>query len=815
MTRLRGATLWVVLAPLFAVGVNGLLASPVRAQTRGARTFDLSIPSQGMDEALLTLALQTRHSLGGDVRACRGRAAVLRGRMSLSDALSRLLDGSGCAYAIHTDGAILIRRTPSSTSRPASSRSSPRAVAESDVATQLSDIVVTVERRAETPEEVATALTAIAGSRFERSGATDMTGVASLTAGMTVTNLGSGRNKILLRGMSDGAFTGLTQSTVALYLNQIPITYSAPDPDLKLVDIDRVEVLRGPQGTLYGTGSIGGVIRTLTRQPDVSETYGDISLTRSETHSGGPNSDYSAMVNLPLPGGRAALRAVAYEEAFDGYINDVGLNLPRVNQGSRRGGRLALSVLAAQDWSLGAGVLHQSIDTEDTHYVIRGLGSNRRANLVREPHKNDFDTAYVTIDGQGDWGRFNASIGYVRHDFRSRYDASTALSRFGSRGLIGALDEDKDIDLLTGEVSWASPNAERVRWLVGAFLSTSDMRTQTTVSVLRPTVVQAYAEQRSDQLEEGALFGEISYSPASRLTLTAGLRYYDARYRVASRVMQGSYERAFSGTGDSSGFSPKLAAAWRWTDDWNLYAEVTQGHRAGGFNTAGPAGQRFTEAVGMPGREYSPDTLWNYEAGAKGFLWNDRMRVRIAVFRTRWNDIQSDQFLPSGLTYAVNVGDGANTGLEIETTWRPTAGLEIHTNALFADPEITRPSPSFNSRGDAGLPGVPAVSANLLASYRRSLPWGLNLEADGTLAYVGASNLTFDAERRSRMGGYMTGRISLGVRSLGWSATAFVDNPFDIQANTFSFGDPFRLPEGSAVTPLRPRTVGLKLTWSP
>ena len=810
LTRRRHAASWTVLTVVAALGLSGLLGTPVLAQTRESDTFTLNLPSQRMDEALLGLALQTRRSLGGDIRACRGPAPAIRGRMSLGVALNRLLAGSGCVYVIREDGAILVRRAP----RPAPRPASPSATADREVATQVSDIVVTAERRAETPEEVATALTAIAASRFEHGGVTDMTGVAALTAGMTVTNLGSGRNKILLRGMSDGAFTGLTQSTVALYLNQIPITYSAPDPDLKLVDIDRIELLRGPQGTLFGAGSIGGVIRTMTRQPDFSGVYGDISLTRSETRSGGPNSDYSAMLNLPLMNGRAALRAVAYEESFDGYINDVGLNLPRVNQGSRRGGRVALAVRLAEEWNLGAGLLHQSIDTEDTHYVIRGLGRFRRVNLVREPHQNDFDTAYVTLDGQGDWGRLDASLGFVRHDFRSRYDASTALSQFGSRGLIGALDEDKDIDLLALEASWASPASARVRWLVGAFLSASDMDTRTTVSALRPAVVQAYGEDRSDQLEEGALFGEVAFDPTARLTLTAGLRYYDARYRVASQMTQGPDQRTFSGAGATSGFSPRLAAAWRWTQDWNVYAEITQGHRSGGFNTAGPAGQQFTEAVGMPGREYRPDTLWNYEAGAKGFLWNDRMRIRVAVFHARWNNIQSDQFLPSGLTYAVNVGDGANKGLEIETTWRPIAGLEIHTNALFADPEITRPSPAFNSRGDAGLPGVPAVSANLLASYHRGLWRDLELEADASIAYVGPSHLTFDAERRSRMGGYTTGRVSLGVRGPAWSATAFVDNPFDTEANTFSFGDPFRLPEGLAVTPLRPRTVGLTLSWS-
>lgn len=796
----------------------GAARSPALAQTRASsETFNLNIPKQRADEALLTLALQTRRSLGGDIRACRGAAPALRGVMSVSGALDRLLAGSGCAGSVRADGSILIRRARVAPppARPGRASSASASITDEAPATQLSDIVVTVERRPETPEEVAAALTAIPGLQLEHGGAADMIGVASLTAGMTVTNLGSGRNKILLRGMSDGAFTGLTQSTVALYLNQIPITYSAPDPDLKLIDIDRIEVLRGPQGTLYGTGPIGGVIRTITRQPDLGSFYGEVSLTRSETRSGGPNSDYSAMLNLPIPGGQAAIRAVAYEEHFSGYINDVALNLPRVNEGARRGGRIALAARLAPEWNLGLGLVHQSIETEDTHYVIRGLGRFRRANLVREPHENDFDAAYVTLGGQGEWGRLDASVGYVRHDFQSRFDASPALLKFGSRQLIGALDEDKGIALLTGELTLASPRGRDFRWLAGAFLSTSDTRTGTTVSALRPIPGVAYTERRSDRLEEIAVFGEVTQDLTSRLSLTAGARYYDASYGVGSRMVQGAVERLFSGAGRTNGLSPKLALAYRLDDRWNLYAQISRGHRAGGFNTAGPAGQRFTNAVGMPGREYGGDTLWNYEGGAKGFLWNGALRARIAVFMARWRNIQSDQFLPSGLAYAVNVGDGANKGLEIETTWRPTSGVEIRTNALFADPEITRPSAVFNSRGDAGLPGVPAISANIAASYHRPLRSGLELVADGHLAYVGASRLTFDAERRSRMGDYVTGRVSLGVEASWWSATAFVDNPFDTEANTFAFGDPFRLPEGLAMTPLRPRTIGLTLNWRP
>ncbi len=126
-------------------------------------------------------------------------------------------------------------------------------------------------------------MTAVTGDRIGRSGVTGMQGLDSLVSGMTVTNLGPGRNKILLRGISDGVFTGLTQSTVGLYLDLTPITYSAPDPDLKLIDIDRVEVLRGPQGTLYGTGPIGGVVRIVTRRPELGREDLAVALTRSHT----------------------------------------------------------------------------------------------------------------------------------------------------------------------------------------------------------------------------------------------------------------------------------------------------------------------------------------------------------------------------------------------------------------------------------------------------------------------------------------------------------------------------------------------------
>lgn len=633
-----------------------------------ARDQTFHIPAQRVEDALLDLALQSRRSLGGDLHQCRGSSPALSGAMSLNTALTRILAGSGCTHVIRSDGAIFIRRaaTPLVPMRPASPPSAPvpaPAPVELGEETRVSEIVVTAPRHPDTPQHVPAAVAALTGFEINRAGVIDLNDIAALTAGMTVTNLGSGRNKILLRGMSDGAFTGLTQSTVALYLDRIPITYNAPDPDLKLIDIDRVELVRGPQGTLYGTGPIGGVVRIVTRPPDFIREALNVSLGQSRTHGGDLNSDYSATANLPLFNGVMAVRGSLYKEAFGGYVNDVSLNLQRVNDGGRQGGRLAVAANVAPGWITTASWVRQIIETEDTHYVFRTLGGLRRANLVREPHRNAFNEIYGSVEGQGDWGRFEASIGQIRHQFNSRYDASSGLWRFGSLSRLGALDEDKGIDLTVAEATLSSPDTGRLRWLMGAFVSHGETLTQTSMLALRPFTYSVYEEARIDNLDEAAVFGEMSYDLTDALTLTAGARYFRYDYTTDSDVSQYGTHRLFQGEGRNEGLSPKIALAWRVNDRIDVYGQISQGHRTGGFNTAGPLYLVFTGGVGRPEHDYGPDSLWNYEAGTKANLWDGHVRARIAIFLARWRNIQSDQFLPSGLAYAVNVGDGENQGL--------------------------------------------------------------------------------------------------------------------------------------------------------
>lgn len=794
-------------------GFLTLLLAAAPALASSSRSFSVNIAVQPVQGALLDLAVQAGVSLGGDLASCRGTSPRLTGSMRLDAALGRVLSDSNCIYQIRPDGAVIIRRAMrAATAPPALAASAPARL--NTISPMLSDVIVTAGRSSESPQTTPTALTAFTGQQIIDSGAVGATDLSALVAGMTVTNLGSGRNKILLRGMSDGAFTGQTQSTVGLYLNRVPLTYSAPDPDLKLIDINRVEVMRGPQGVLYGTGPIGGVLRIVPEAPDTEKRLLTLSAGYADTQGGDPSGETAIIGNLPVFNGRGAVRLAGYDEKTGGYIDDEALNLRRVNNGRRSGGRLSYIFNLSPEWTLSGGGVGQQIKTEDTHYIYRTVNGARRENLVREPHENTFGMGYARVVGNGDWGRLEATAARVSHAFVSRYDASTGLKFFGSNARIGALDDHRDIDLDVVDIAYTSPRGQRLRWLTGLFWSDTAIDSSVDLTALWPTLRPVYNEQRRDRQNEFAAFAQATYDLTDDLSLIVGGRYYVFDYETASLVRQGGDERPFDGRGRTSGFSPKLALSWRPDDNWSFYGQISQGHRASGFNTAGPINDHFTNTIVKPLRAYGGDSLWNYELGAKGVMQDGRIQMRAALFYADWRNLQSDQFLPSGLSYTVNVGDGANTGLEIEANWRPTENLEIRSNALLTDPRVIRSNPMFKSRGNAGLPGVPAVSTNIAIGWRRPMTDQVVLIADGSVAYVGPSRLTFDAAKRHKMGDYVTARASIGLEMGRWRASAYVTNPFNTSANTFAFGDPFRLPEALTTTPLRPRTIGLNLTWT-
>ena len=790
------------MAAASGVALAWLAAGAAQAETRA-----FQLPAEPLEAALIRFAVQGSVSVGGlPARGCAGRSHPVAGTMAPAQALAALLP-PGCGFETLDARSFRIVGRPvaaAPAATPPAARRSPTDVA---VQPRLEELVVTAEKRPEFLTRSASAVSVLSAADVDALGGKSFDEVSAQVVGVSVTNLGSGRDKIFVRGLSDGSFTGKTQSTVGLYLDEVPITYNAPDPDLRLADIDRVEVLRGPQGTLYGSGSMGGIVRIVTAKPDVAAFAGAVSAEGMLTQHGAPSSGLEAMANLPLPGGRAAVRAVAYSDERGGYIDNPVLGLRDVNYSRRSGGRFAALALLPGGWTVEAGLAHQSIATADSQYTQGFDGPLTRDAFVREPHDNDFSEVSGTASRIGGAADIKISTAFIDHALGTRYDATGAFRAAGGSRTGGAFDEDKHIKLWATEALFASNSPGPLRWLAGAFVSYTDEMDQALLVGVRPPEPPRTIYRRRDELTETALYGELAYDLSPRLTATVGGRWFMTRvttraadFQLAADPLAPIHERL-----TDTGLAPKVRLSFAATPDVVVYAQVQEGYRAGGFNIPAAAGGGAPETVAA---QFRPDHLWNYEIGAGLPLFDHTLVLRGAVFHADWRGLQTDQRLASGLPMTVNIGDGSNTGVEAEATWRPDQRLQVRANLLLDTPQITRAADVFPARRDIGLPGVPGAMGAVDVRYR----WRLgrfDAETSAQVAYVGRSYLTFDGGSGNAMGGYASSRIAGALGTGAWRVTAYVDNVADERGNTFAFGNPFSRARATQATPLRPRTVGL------
>ncbi|HTK34719.1 MAG TPA: TonB-dependent receptor [Caulobacteraceae bacterium] len=772
-----------------------------------------SIPAQPLNQALVAFGRQAGVSVGlRDLQRCGGRSQAISGSYTPAAALAQLLAGTRCDFvaldahafrvAPRAEAEVVERKNPPAT--PEIVPSPPEL---------LLDVVVTTNRRpsliSRTPASVSVASADFLGAGRSES----LEELAPEFAGVTVTNLGPGRDKVLVRGLSDGAFTGRTQSTVGLYLDDVPITYNTPDPDLRLVDVERVELMRGPQGPLYGVGSMGGIVRIVTKKPDVERPALGLAVGAATTQSGAPSYSIDAMLNaLPIPG-RVALRGVAYTEVQGGYVDDTALSINNANRTRRTGARLAAVGVISPDWQVTVGATRQALRSDDSQYVEGGTGALARNGQVREPHQSDFTQAYVTVDGSTPVGQLRLSGALLDHAFSARSDASAGLALFGSLSTIGTYDQYNRINLAVAEAVLTSRSGRRLEWLAGVFASHTRESLYLNLSDVRapPPVRPLYLEDRHDRLSELAVYGEASYALSRTLSFSAGLRASHTWQHTDSLRHQGVIPLSFTGAMDSANVAPKAVLSWQASPAKLFYIQAAQGYRTGGFNTTGRINQQFnaTATGNQPNRQFRPDHLWSFEAGAKLALDERRLELRAAAFYTDWRDVQSDQLLPSGLPYTANVGRAVNTGFEGEGAFKVDHALTLRLNFLLAGPQLTQRDPTYPARPNASLPAVPRYSAALIGDWRRDVAPGVQALLYGRLSYVGASILTFQDQASSTMGNYLAARLSAGVQTARWRLTAYVDNPANTVGDTFAFGDPFTQGRVSQSTPLRPRTVGL------
>lgn len=756
------------------------------------------IEPQAYSEALLDIAQQANVTLIG-AASCSGQSSVrLSGTMTLEQALTETLAGARCTWRLIAPGAVEISPVP----RVEPPRPEPPVT--------VADVLVTATKRIRNARELAVAITTIPREGLEATGASDAGEAASQFAGVLVTNLGPGRNKLLLRGLSDGAHTGRTRSTVATYLDDVPVNYNAPDPDLRLVDVERIEVARGPQGALFGAGSLSGVYRIVTRKPDLGDFSSELRATGAITRGGAPSGAVEGHVNIPLSSLGLGIRLAAYEEVQGGYLDDVIRQQSNVDQTERRGGRVMIAFRPNDAWSVTLTAAGQHLRSRDTHYTAPGLGL-RRAVRIREPHVNDIELLTATIRRSWGWGDLVSSTGAIQHRYSSVYNSTATKRLYTVTGDTSAYFESTQTRMLVQDIFMTSRGAGRLEWLAGLYGSYTAVKSPTefSVQVPRAPLIPVYSDDRRDRVRELAAYGEASYRLTPDITLAAGARAFSIHTRTKSDVVSENFApRAIARTVDFQSISPKLSLQWTFHRGDLAYAVVSEGYRSGGVNSGGAvplAAQRAT---------FRPDRLINFEAGLKLEDLYRGLSLNSAVFYDIWKDIQTDQFRPSGIPYTINAGDARVLGVETEMALR-RGGFTAQVNGRIASVRTSNGNADFTARLVNGLPGAPALSGGALLSYEHSIAGDWTVRVVGQATYVGPSRVTFDASQ-ARTGGFIRTKLSAevygAVAGLPVGLQVFVLNPLDSFSDTFAFGNPFNPDQARQITPQRPVTVGVTLS---
>ncbi|ATY34372.1 TonB-dependent receptor [Sphingomonas psychrotolerans] len=784
-----------------------MVASPALAQERAA---DIAIAASRLDVAIKLLSRQTGASIGfREPGLASAQLRPVRGRFTAGQALERMLQGNALRARRVAPGTYLVERV---TKAPAAARPRPPRPRQpaAEPAPAPEEIVVTATKRDIPLGSYPGGVQIVDGETLSAAeSARGTEAIEARIASVASTHLGPGRNKLFIRGIADSSFVGPTQSTVGQYWGNSRITYSAPDPNLRLYDVRSVEVLEGPQGTLYGAGSLGGVVRVVPRSPDLGTFEGSAWGGVLAVQHGKPGVDGGAILNLPLKQDVIGFRALAFGSVEGGYIDDVGRGIDDINRVRTFGGRAALRVDPGDDWIVDLNAVGQRIDGDDSQYAERNIGELDRASAIAQPFRNDY--WLVDLVTRRNWGslELTSSLGYAGQYVFERFEgpelADTKDLAVGpAAGAANtAYSQANRISMVTGEVRLARRGVNGTGWLLAASLLHNRAQTNRRMEA---TPFDTALTGVNNQVDEATLYGEATVEPRDRFTLTLGGRLTHARLSGSSEdvadVVAYRIDPGARASRSETRFLPSIATAYRVADGLTLFARYQQGFRPGGIAIRREFVQRF-----------AGDRVSTVEAG--GRYRSPALDVAVSVSATRWTDIQADLIDGFGFPTTANAGDGRVLSIGMVSRWRPIAGLEFDA-ALYLNGSkvterafVTLPAEESLTAQIERLPNVADASGRIGMAWTRSLGDDLELTANGYARYVGKSTLGIGPILGRLQGDYLDTGVEVRVGEGRRGISVAVTNLLDARGNRFALGSPFLIRDRDQTTPLRPRSVRL------
>ncbi|GGD33361.1 TonB-dependent receptor [Pseudoxanthomonas indica] len=729
--------------------------------------------------------------------------------------------------------------------------------------TEFKAVIVTANKRPEDVRNVASSISVVSDEQLENINAGQLTDYANYVPGLQAASDGTpGQTRVSLRGiapLSSGA-------TVGTYIDETPVgssgLYQAATIlmlDLLPYDIDHLEVLRGPQGTLYGAGSMGGLLKYVTRAPDPSSTEFRIGGGVSSVSHGENGSNVRFGANVPLIDDKLAVRVSYARNNLPGYIDNPVNGEEDINDATQTSARAAL-LYQGDAFTLKLTALQQKIDSDNNATVsidpatYQPIGGDLTHYVyVDSPFKKDVDYYAATLDWDLGWGDFTSATGYSKIDTMRRQDTTIDYGNVGAayfgldRGS-SYFDTTLDFKQLTQEFRLASKSGGKLEWLVGTFYSKEEGNNRQFAALNQmdgtpfpPPYDAAVSDLATLALptdfKEIAVFANASWQFTDRFKLGAGVRYAENDQNFVQDVTSGIL-LPIARTPNSSSenvFTWSLTPQFQISKDTLLYAKVATGYQPGGPNVKLP---------GVPDQVDS-STLISYEAGLKTMFADNRVQFDLSVFRLDWEDIQVAASF-GGNTGLVNGGTARSQGIEFSSLFRPTTNLQLGFNAAYIDAELSDNFPTMvipqgpyivelttGLSGDS-MPYTPKLQYSLTADYFFPLgksDWEGHIGGgyrwiDDRVNTTTQVQDILDAESGGlldrtvtaplRMDSYHSLDLYAGVENAHWSIRAYVKNATDERAYTTITDHPDQV-TGEMVelvaAPIQPRTFGLEFDY--
>jgi iron complex outermembrane receptor protein len=702
---------------------------------------------------------------------------------------------------------------------------------------RVEEIVVTASKTGESVRDIAGSVSALTGEALSAMGAESAEDYLTRIPGVVFNAAAPGASTVTIRGIATTNGVDQGQGTTGIYINDVPLTdpyFSTGTPDIDTFDVEHVEVFRGPQGTLFGSASLGGAVNFVTRRPDLTRGEAAAQLTQSSTRHGDINSAYKLMLNLPVVEDRFAVRAVAALRRDSGYLDNIGTVRSEANESRVAGGRMMADWVPRTGTRISWFTLWQETQIDDGFYRIPELGDFMRSTATDEEQSSDVTLHGLRLDQDFGFAALTALASYHKKTQEGRPDFT---ARFGD-ALFGGLSGPVTIvtplesDGMTYEARLVSPRGSAFEWLVGAMYDKTQMQliergeARGAAGALEAGWGEVFGSgigalaapndlfHRSEvdfQGEEMALFGEAAYRLTDRFKLTLGGRLFETRTNFAARgtgflnlISEGSLDSSRQGDQKESGFNPKGALSYDFTDDMQVYALASKGFRFGGPNVLPPLSGFATPP------EFVSDALVNYELGVKTAWFDDTLILDATAFHIDWSDIQLRFLRPDGLFYADNAGKARVWGVEAALSWQVTANLGLQSNVTWLD---AKTRDDFNSgfgpivAAGARLPGAAEWQVANLLSYSFDLPGAPFVSVAHRYISQAPSSLQFDLSQ----GDYNLFDLRVGFSIDRFQLAIFAANITDEAGVTSATFVPQTAENRQYI--LRPRTVGLTLDW--